>query len=251
MRHVLGIDRAQLLSHPEHTLTPRHQRDLEALVQRRRQREPLPYILGAREFYRLDFIVTPAVMVPRQETESLVEHALGWARTRAHITIADIGTGSGCIAVSLALHLPGTAIIAMDISAAALKVAQRNIRRHRVQRSVRLVEGDLAEPLSEPVDMLVANLPYVRDDDVPWLPPEVRDYEPREALDGGPDGTTLISALLRQAPSRLKPGGVVILEMDPRQRDTLAQAAVQVFPGAAVRVVKDLAGRDRVLVVQS
>ena len=251
MRRVLGLDRAQLLSHPEHALTPRHQRDVEALVQRRRQREPLPYILGAREFYGLDFIVTPAVMVPRQETESLVEQALGWARTRAHVTIADIGTGSGCIAVSLAVHLPGTAIIAVDISLAALKVARRNVRRHRVQRSVRLVEGDLAGPLSEPVDMLVANLPYVRDDELASLQPEVRDYEPREALAGGPDGTTLISALLKQATSRLKSGGVVILEMDPRQREALARAAVQVFPGAAVRVVKDLAGHDRVLVVQS
>ena len=249
--HVLEIDRAQLLSHPEHTLTPHHQRDLDALVQRRRQREPLPYILGAREFYGLDFIVTPAVMVPRPETESLVEHALGWAQARAHVTIADIGTGSGCIAVSMAVHLPGTDIIAVEISPAALEVARRNIRRHGVQKRVRLVQGDLAGPLSEPVDILVANLPYVRDDEIPSLQPEVRDYEPREALAGGPDGTRLITALLKQAPSRLKPGGVVILEMDPRQRNALAQAAVQVFPGADVGVVKDLAGRDRVLVVQS
>ena len=251
VRHVLGIDRAQLLSHPEHTLTPHHQRDLEALVQRRLQREPLPYILGAREFYGLDFIVTPAVMVPRPETESLVEHALGWAQARVHLTIADIGAGSGCIAVSLAVNLPGVAIIAVDISAAALEVARRNIRRHGVQRRVRLVEGDLAGPLLESVDMLVANLPYVRDDEIPSLQPEVRDYEPKEALKGGLDGTTLITALLKQAPSRLKPGGVVMLEMDPRQRNALEQDAVQVFPKAAVRVVKDLAGRDRVLVVQS
>ena len=301
VRHVLGMDRARLFAHPEHRLTSQQRATLEALLERRRRREPLAYILGSREFYGLPFAVTPAVMVPRPETELLVEQAIAWVRTREGsqssvlpplvggsesegealrpfdfaqgrlaqaqrdhplpprergwagdpLVIADIGTGSGCIAVSLAVHLPEARIIAIDVSASALGVAEANVQRHGVQGRVGLLHGSLLEPLTRPVDLIVANLPYVRDEEIAGLQPEVRDQEPREALAGGPDGTAPLRALLAQAPARLGPGGAVMLEMDPRQRKALTRAARLAFPGASVRVARDLAGLDRIVVIQA
>jgi release factor glutamine methyltransferase len=287
-RHVLGVDRAQIFAHPERRLTPGQRASLEALLHRRLRREPVAYILGTRDFYGLSFVVTPAVMVPRPETETLVEEALGWARARegetprpfdsaegrlaqdqrddphpnplpsgerervrGPLVIADIGTGSGCVAVSLAVHLPEARIIAIDASAAALEVAASNLQRHGVRDRVTLLHGSLLEPLTGPVDLMVANLPYVRDGEIAELQPEVRDWEPRGALAGGPDGTALLRALLAQAPAHLRPGGAVMLEMDPRQRREIDGAAGTALPGASVRVVVDLAGRDRVLVIQT
>jgi release factor glutamine methyltransferase len=255
VRHVLGADRAALLAHPEQRLSPEQRARLEALLARRQRREPLAYILGFREFYGLAFHVTPAVLVPRQETETLVDEALRWARAPEGagrpLTISDVGTGSGCIAVSLAVHLPAATVIATDTSPAALEVARENARRHGVEARIAFLLGALLEPVREAVGLIVANLPYIPDGEMAGLQPEVRDYEPREALAGGPDGTALLRALLVQAPPKLRPGGALMLEIDPRLRAALVAAAQRCFPQAPVRVVQDLAGRDRVLVISS
>ena len=252
VRHVLSLDRAGLLARPETPLSPAQAAALEALLARRMRREPLAYVLGRWEFHGLDFRVTPDVMVPRPETETLVDEALAWARARpAPVTIADVGTGSGCIAVTLAVRLPDARLVATDVYPAALAVAEDNARRHGVAERVRLLDGDLLQPLPGPVDLVVANPPYVPSGRFDGLQPEVRDYEPRGALDGGPDGTDLLRPLLRQAGAYLRPGGAVMLEIDEEQGATMSEAARRAFPGAAVRVLPDLSGRDRVLVVQT
>ncbi len=252
VRHVLGLDRADLLARPDTPLALAQAAALEGLLARRMRREPLAYVLGRREFHGLDFRVTPAVMVPRPETETLVEEALAWVGARpAAYSIADVGTGSGCIVVSLAVGLPDARFVATDLSAAALAVAEENVRRHGVAGRVRLLSGYLLQPLPGHVDLIVANLPYVPSGRIDSLQPEVRDHEPREALDGGPDGTDLLRPLLRQAGAYLRPAGALMLEIDEEQGSTMAEAGRTAFPAASVRVLTDLAGRDRVLVVQT
>jgi len=252
VRHVLGLERVDLLARPETPLAPAQSAALEGLLARRLRREPLAYVLGSREFHGLDFRVTPAVMVPRPETETLVEEALGWVRERpTPITVADVGAGSGCIFVTLAVRLRDVRFLATDASPAALAVAEENARRHGVAERVRLLFGHLLQPLPGPVDLIVANLPYIPRGRLDTLQPEVRDYEPREALDGGPDGTDLLRPLLHEAGAYLQPGGVLMLEIDEEQGAALAEEARSAFPSAAVRVLPDLAGRDRVLVVRT
>lgn len=250
LAHALGWERARLLAHPERRLTAAEWERFQALLSRRQAREPLAYILGHREFYGLDFIVDWRVLVPRPETELLVELALEWVRARPWEEppiIADVGTGSGCVAVALAFHLPQALIYALDVSADALEVAAANATRHGVEAQVRLLEGNLLEPLPEPVDVIVANLPYVPDDELATLEPEVRDYEPRAALDGGPDGLGPMRRLLAQAPACLRPRGVIFLEMGEGQGTAARELARQHFPQANVDVLLDYAGCDRVL----
>ena len=252
VRHVLGLERADLLARPETPVAPAQAAVLEGLLARRLRREPLAYVLARREFHGFDFGVTPAVMVPRPETETLVEEALAWARERpTPITIADIGTGSGCIVVSMAVRLPDVRFLATDVAPSALAVAEENVRRHGVAERVRLLSGHLLQPLPGPVDLIIANLPYIPSGRLDALQPEVRDYEPREALDGGPDGTDLLRPLLHEAGAYLQPGGALMLEIDDEQGSTLAEEACSAFPSAAVRMLPDLSGRDRVLVVQT
>ena len=256
VRHVLGLaDRAALYAHPEAPLSLRQQKSLEALLARRERREPLPYILGRREFYGLTFEVTPAVLIPRPETEGLVEEALRWADERGAVdgplAVADVGAGSGCVAVALACHLPGAAVYATDSSTAALEVARRNLRYHGVEGRVLLRHGELLAPLPGPVDLVVANLPYVADAELATLSPEVRDHEPREALSGGTDGMDLLRRLLEEAPRWLLAGGAVMMEMDPWQEAPLTETAQRAFPTAWVRVLPDLEGLDRYLIVET
>ena len=283
LAHVLGWDRARLLAHPERALTAAEGEQFTALLARRQAREPLAYILGHREFYGLDFLVDRRVLVPRPETELLVEHTLDWARERmgkggsgvathgiredsspirhrhphplapSHcpLTIADVGTGSGCVAVALAVHLPRATVYALDSSADVLEVAAANVTRHGVEGQVRLLPGDLLESLPERVDVFVANLPYVRNDELATLEPEVRDYEPRAALDGGPDGLWQMRRFLAQAAAHLQPGGAIFLEIGAEQGQAVRECARQHFPRASVDVLPDYAGHDRVLHVQT
>ena len=234
--HALGTDRT-------HRLAP--------LVARRLTREPLAYLLGWREFFGLPLVVRPGVLIPRPETETLVEEALRLARERygGAPLVADVGCGAGAIAVALAVHLPRARVYALDVSPVALEVTGENCRRHGVQQRVTLLQGDLLEPLPEPVDLVAANLPYVPSGDFPTLQPEVQ-HEPREALDGGPDGLRAIGRLLLQLPGRVRPGASLLVECDPRQAPRLVRRARRLFPAAAVRVLQDLAHLDRVLVVE-
>ncbi|MCY4624369.1 MAG: peptide chain release factor N(5)-glutamine methyltransferase [Chloroflexi bacterium] len=254
VRHATGLDRAGIYANPHQELTAEQSLALQELTARRLRREPLPYILGEWDFCGLSFRVSPAVMIPRPETETLVEEALAWRKHRREAdpgpaTIVDVGAGSGCIAITLAARLPDDPVLALDVSPNALAVARDNAARLSVAGRVRLLQSNLLSAISEPPDLIVANLPYIPDADVPTLQPEVRLHEPTVALGGGPDGLTLIRQLLVQAQSLLSPRGAIILEINPPQSAALPAEAQDLFPGAVVRVVQDLAGLDRVIVI--
>jgi release factor glutamine methyltransferase len=250
LAHVLDLNRAALFTWPDRRLTPKELTRFRDLVVRRAAREPLAYIVGHREFFGLDFRVDPRVLIPRPETELLVEHVLRLAeRMDSAIRIADVGAGSGAIAVSMAVRLPGATLYALDDSAGALALTAENARRHGVAARVHCLEGDLLEPLPEPVDLITANLPYVATEEWQHLIPEIREYEPRAALDGGPDGLNLIRRLLAMAPARLEPGGMVLLEIGASQGEAVTGLARAHFPRADIAVVQDYAGLDRLVIV--
>jgi len=241
LRHVLKISRTQLYLDLGQGLSPQQEQNFWRLLQRRLNGEPTAYITTRREFYGLDFYVDPNVLIPRPESELLVETALGLAQNHPLLTIADIGTGCGAIAISLALGLPQARIYATDISAAALKVTLVNCQKHGVTDRVRLLQGNLLEPLPEPVDLIVANLPYVRKSK---LAPR---FEPRVALDGGSDGKERIRQLCRQAGSRLRAGGSLLLEIGQWQRKAVTALLHSLFPRGKIEVMPDLSGIDRVV----
>lgn len=250
LAHVLNMNRAALFAWPERRLTLKELTRYRDLVARRAAREPLAYILGYREFFGLDFEVGPDVLIPRPETELLVEQALRLARVRPNpVRIADVGAGSGAIAVALAVHLPEAIVFALDRSPAALAVTARNAGRHGVSERVHLRLGDLLEPLSETLDLIVANLPYVTTAEWETLPPEIRDHEPRSALDGGPDGLSFIRRLLETAAPHLRPDGAILVEIGAGQGQSVLDLAARHFPQARVELVRDYAGLDRVVIV--
>ena len=251
-RHVLQYDRARYFASLNDLLDCEEQERLNGLIQRRVQGEPLAYITGRREFYALDFIVNPDTLIPRQETELLVDKTLDWARgqRRTALTIADVGTGSGAIAVALAHALPDAKIYATDISAAALEVAAQNCRKHGVSDRVALMRGDLLTPLRCAVDAIVSNPPYIATGLMACLQREVR-REPRIALDGGADGTGVIRRLIAQAAHRLNSGGLMLIEISPEQADDVAAAAQAHFSNAAVAVVADMLGLARCVMVSA
>jgi release factor glutamine methyltransferase len=247
LAHTLGWSRARVLSRPQETITNEMLHQFRTLILRRVAREPVAYLVGRKEFYGLEFVVDRRVIVPRPETETLVDAALEWAKQRpGPLVIADIGTGSGCIAVALAVHLPQAHIYAIDLSRDALAVARQNVIRHHVDASVTLLHGDLLAPLPQPVDLLVSNPPYTILDEVD---PGVRMHEPHLALDGGSDGLAVYRRLFVAAPTVLRPGGALMLEIGATQAHAVVDLAQQAFPGAVIRVRQDLAGRDRVVVV--
>lgn len=249
----LEVERAFLPAHGEVLLTPEQEQRYRDWVERRARREPLAYITGRRWFYGLELVVTPAVLIPRPETELLVELALAWLeRRRMTATVVDVGTGSGAVAVALACHTPPTVpIVATDISAAALAVAQTNAQRHGVADRIAWFQGDLLAPLTMPVDLILANLPYVALAERDRLMPEVRDFEPPEALFAGEDGLSLIGRLLAQAPAHLRPGGGLLLEIGYGQAEAVLALAQASFPAAHLALHPDLAGIPRVLQVET
>jgi release factor glutamine methyltransferase len=240
LRHTLSIDRVQLYIDLEKELTPQQEDTFRLLLERRLSGEPSAYITGHREFYELDFRVNPSVLIPRPESELLVETVLAIARKHPLSVIADIGTGSGAVAISLAVNLPQAKIYATDISAAALEVALANCRKHGVSGRVHLLEGNLLEPLPEAADIIVANLPYVSQSE---LAPR---FEPPLALDGGADGTKIIKQLCQQAGGRLKSGGWLLLEIGQGQIAAIAAILHNTFPEGEIEVIPDLAGIERV-----
>ena len=253
LRHCLGVDRASLYRLLTAELSEEEQLRFRELVRRRLIHEPTAYIIGRKEFFSLDLEVTPEAIIPRPETELLVELAIEVAQENPSaqaLHIADVGTGCGAIAVALAIALPEAKIAAIDSSAEALALAKRNARRHSVDRRIRFISGDLLKTLNERVNVIVANLPYVTTADWKALPPEIREHEPRLALDGGEDGLRVIERLLQQAPGRLTPSGVLLAEIGHNQGRAAKAAARTVFARAAVKIVPDLAGRDRVLAVR-
>ncbi|MCL0090942.1 peptide chain release factor N(5)-glutamine methyltransferase [Dehalococcoidia bacterium] len=252
LRHLLGFSRVELHLRLEDSLSAEQTQELDQLIQRRLGHEPIAYITGQREFFGLDFHVSCDTLVPRPETELLVEKALELAGNRTLLAIADVGTGCGALAVALAVHLPQAEVYAVDISAAALEVAAFNCERHRVTSQVHLLQGDLLQPIAcQGFDLIVANLPYVNDREMGELSDEVRLFEPAPALSGGPDGLRQIGRLLTQVEDKLRPGGAVLLEISPGQQAAVVDLAGRYFPGAAVKVLPDLSGDDRVVVIET
>ena len=250
---VMRMPRHAIFAEQESQVSAQQEEQLAAIVERRLTREPLAYILNYREFYGVNLLVNQDVLIPRPETETMVEHALFMAlmgMESRELVIADVGTGTGAIAINLAIHLPAARIYASDAFDATLDVAAYNVRMHNVADRVSLLKGDLLEPLPEPVDVIVANLPYLPTERIPTLQPEVQ-WEPTAALDGGADGLDHIRRLLTQASAgdRLKSHGVILLEMDPEQMAEAQSLAAAAFPEAEITVEPDLAGRDRVLSV--
>ena len=275
LAHALSSDRTHLYQRLREELPADAQERFEALLQRRLAYEPTAYILGRKEFYGLELEVTPAAIIPRPETETLVELVLefvGTRDTRHGTRVLDVGVGCGAVAVALAVNLSQAEIIATDVSPEALALARRNAERHGVAGRIRFLEGDLLAPLqgsahpepkpggsrdsSRRVDVIAANLPYVRTGDFEAAPAEIRQHEPCLGLDGGPDGLRLIERLLRQAclpagrPRRyLKPSGALFIEIGEEQGDAARRLAAEAFPQARIEVRRDLSGLDRVLVV--
>ncbi len=250
LEHTLDVSHSYLIAHGDEALTAVQIRQYHAYLQRAAAKEPIPYIVGHAPFFGLDFRVTPAVLIPRPETEQLVDIALAWANGRGPISIADVGAGSGCIPITLARHLPHAAVQATDISADALTIARQNADRLAPGR-ITFHQGNLLEPIPTPLHLITANLPYVTSGEWTMLDDGVKLYEPQVALLGGQDGLDLITQLLEQATDKLIPGGMMILEIGWRQ-GTAAQALAQAsFPAAEVAVETDFAGHDRFVVIHT
>ena len=254
--HVLHVERSTLYAYPERELTSAEEQQYRALIERRAQGEPVAYLVGHKEFYGLDFIVDRRVLIPRPETELLVETALQVCHSKIAAgsmpIVADIGTGSGAIPVALAVNEPRLPYLyATDISKDALAVATLNCQRHHVESRVLLLQGDLLAQLPEPVDVLIANLPYVGTNETALLTPDVYDYEPHLALFSGPNGLDLIERFLKDAATstKLKAGAVILLEIGYQQRERLSRVIGTLWPQAKLSVYKDYAGWDRVLQV--
>jgi len=261
LSHLLACNRAHLHAHPERPLTCEERRAFAGLIGRRAQREPVAYIMGHWEFYGLDFRIDRRVLVPRPETELLVELVVQYARERrAHraivpdealaFSIADVGTGSGAVAIAIAVALSDALVYALDVSAEALQVAEANGQRHGVARRVILRQGDLLAALDRRVDCIAANLPYVRSDERDGLPPEIARYEPWIALDGGADGLAHIRRLLEEAKDHLGPTGAIFLEIGAAQGPDVMALARRAFPRADIRLHQDYAGHDRIVALK-
>lgn len=247
VRWATGLTREQLLLHSDTVLTPEAVIRFEEGVGRREKREPLPYIVGEAEFYSLPFEVSAAVLVPRPETEHLLEAAVARAKTMGARMAADVGTGSGILATLLARELPALRVVATDISGAALAIAHRNAERHGVRSRVHFVCCDLLRAVGSPLDCIVANPPYIRRDEFEGLEPEVRDYEPRLALNGGADGLGIIQRLARGLGDHLNKGGFAALEVGAGQAEAVAN--VLASNGLSnIEVLSDYAGIARVVI---
>ena len=222
---MLGWDRATWVIRADEDAPASFVDAYAPLIARRSRREPVAYILGRREFYGRDFEVTPDVLIPRPETELLVDAVLARVPAETFARVVDVGTGSGAIAVTLAAERPGWHVEAVDLSGAALRVAQRNAAAHGVKTRLTFLEGDLLAPTMGRFDVIAANPPYVAERDKPGLVPDVGQYEPAVALFGGPDGLALPHRLIAQAADRLVPGGWLVMEFGYGQQDDMEAAA--------------------------
>jgi release factor glutamine methyltransferase len=256
LRHILHIERSALYAYPERVLTTEQEQQFHSFIERRSRGEPIAYLTGHKEFYGLDFLVDKRVLIPRPETELLVETALHACQQmfdagRTPI-VADIGTGSGIIPVTLAVLEPRLPYLyASDISADALDVTYLNCQRHHVEDRVRLLHGDLLAPLPEPIDILTANLPYIGTDELDELTLDVRAYEPHLALFSGPVGLDLLRRFFTelQHSQKLAERAILLLEIGYQQREALTSMVQAIWPHAILAFTKDYACWDRVLQV--
>ncbi len=253
LAHVLDQSRSWLFAHHEHELSEGDCRRYADLITRRRRREPVAYLLGRKEFYGLDFVVDQRVLIPRPETELLVDLVLAQISDRRGrpVVVADVGTGSGAIAITVASHAPEAKVYGTDISQDALDVAEENRKRLTPDAGPLFLEGDLLSPLPEPADVIVANLPYIADEEYSGLQSDVRDYEPRVALKAGVEGLDLIERLLEQLPSKVQPRGAVLLEISPRQGEIVQKMAQDLRPKPSyVGLRRDYSGQVRMVTLE-
>lgn len=259
LAHTLPKTRTWLYQHAQDQLKQNQQEAFFKLIARRENHEPVAYIVGHKAFYDLDMLVNRHVLIPRPETELLVETVIQIANDRlenisskSKFSIVDVGTGSGCIVIALAKHLPPANLLAVDISQRALEVARQNASRHRVSNKITFLVTDLLEPLAVPVDIIVSNPPYISQPELTkaTMMPEVNKFEPRLALDGGQDGLQIIHRLLRQAKEKLRPDGTLLVEIGSGQGPAVTQLAQTYFSGANIQIKPDLAGLDRLLLIQ-
>ncbi len=248
LEHLLQRPYSYFLAYGDKKLTAGQLADYQHLIARARQGEPIPYITGQAPFFDFMVRVNTAVLIPRPETEELVTQASQYAQTLPAPHIVDVGTGSGCIAIALARQLPQARIEAVDISGDALAVARANRRKLAPER-IRFYQGDLLQPISAPPDIVVANLPYISESEWTLLDDGVKLHEPSLALKGGADGLDLVKQLLQQAMNKLRPHSAVFLEIGWQQGEAITQLARARFPTAAIQLLPDLAGRDRILII--
>ena len=251
LAHARGCARIQLYVQFQEVVTDAQRGVMRDLVKRRAAAEPVAYLIGHREFFSLDFEVTHDTLIPRPDTETLVLELISLARKQPAPRILDLGTGSGCIAIAAAVNVPAAQVTAVDISPATLEVARRNARRHKVDARVEFVVGDLFAGLTpgRTFDWIVSNPPYIPQAELATLSADVQLHEPTRALDGGPDGLVVIRRLLSEAPVWLTPGGTLLCEFSPEQAAAVLALVEGHSPWTGGRILKDLAGRARVLAV--
>ncbi|MDG3006216.1 peptide chain release factor N(5)-glutamine methyltransferase [Paludisphaera mucosa] len=249
LAHVLSYERVQLYTHFEDVVDEAARARFRDLVRRRAEGAPVAYLVGRKEFFSLRFDVAPAVLIPRPETEYVVLGFLEFAKEIEAPVAADVGTGSGCVAVACARRHAGARFTAIDLSPEALEVARKNAARHEVTDRVEFLQGDLLGPAAgrPPFDAIVSNPPYIPTGDIAGLDPGVRDYEPRLALDGGPDGLALVTRLVEQAIPLLKPGGRLILEIGSDQEEAVRRLFAERAEYQLLPTVRDLQGHPRVI----
>ncbi len=248
LAHITKKTKAMLLAHPELELTDTEEKKLENALAKLKNNIPLPYIIGHWEFFGLEFHISNTVLIPRPETEELVEHALDWLRANNAPHVLDVGTGSGCIPISLARNARDLNVVGVDISSSALNIARQNAQRHKVE--ITFIQSDLFSNLDcQPFNLIVANLPYIPTATLETL--DVYTREPTLALDGGFDGLNIIRRLLKDAPHHLAPKGAIMLEIDSSHGQGALALANEFFPKAKNDLVQDLSKRDRFIIIQS
>jgi release factor glutamine methyltransferase len=249
LAHARGCPRIQLYVQYNELLTDDQRAVMRDLVKRRAQAEPVAYLVGHREFFALDFRVTPDVLIPRPETETLVLQLIAAAKSRSNPRILDVGTGSGCIAIAAAVNVPGAIVTAIDISPRALDVARDNASRHAVAERIRFLEGDLFAPLSsgDEFDLIVSNPPYVADREMATLPADIRLHEPHLALQAGPNGLDVIARLFSGANQHMAVGGFLFIEISPEQAVAVCALIQKSGQFELARTVKDSSGKERVV----
>ncbi|MFN8494966.1 MAG: peptide chain release factor N(5)-glutamine methyltransferase [Caldilineaceae bacterium] len=253
LAYVLQVDRSWLFAHHDYKLNAEQVDAYTRLVMRRMKHEPVAYLVGRKEFYGLEFVVDRRVLIPRPETELLVDAVLNQIEFRDDTIhrIGDVGTGSGAIALAIAANAPTAIIYAIDVSSDALTVARLNVAKLDARQQVTLLQGDLLTPLPEPVDIIVANLPYISSPTYKTLDADVRDYEPQLALEAGPEGLDAIAHLLAQAPQFLKPHGVIYLEIGYDQGSAVLALAKKYLPqNRGISLRQDYSGRDRLVMIE-
>ena len=249
LAHTRACPRIQLYVQYHELLTDDQRAVMRDLVKRRAQAEPVAYLVGHREFFALDFRVTPDVLIPRPETETLVLQLIAAAKSQPNVRILDVGTGSGCIAIAAAVNIPSAAVTAIDISPRVLDVARDNASRHAVGERIRFLEGDLLAPLSshDLFDLIVSNPPYVADGEMATLPADIRLHEPSLALQAGPHGLDVIVRLIADAPAHLASGGVLFIEISPEQNAAVCSLFHESGKFEPARTIKDSSGKERVV----